>query len=85
MLRDPLSLVLLILASTLSVLLLGSLGAIIFSERFMMGATGPLTVILGTAATVFTTLAGGAYFANYVRKTVSDERDEAKEKNSEGG
>lgn len=84
MFKDPLSAALLILASTLSLLLIGSLIAIIASERFMTGGTAALTVILGTASTVFTALAGGAYFANYVKKAADEEGAiRAKEKKAE--
>lgn len=77
--------VLLILACTLAFLLIASLGAVVFSERFMTGGTGPLTVILGTASTVLTAVAGGAYFARDVKRASEEENTGATREAAQGG
>lgn len=68
--------VLLILACTLAFLLIASLGAVVFSQRFMEGGTGALTVILGTASTVLTAVAGSVYFARDVKRAAREEQSE---------
>lgn len=75
---------LIILACTLAFLLIGSLGAAILSERFMAGSTGVLTIILGTCSTVFTALAGGAYFARDMKKARDDEHEQVNRESREG-
>jgi hypothetical protein len=74
--------VLIILACTLAFLLIASLGAVILSERFMTGGTGALGVILGTASTVLTAVAGGAYYARGVERSVKEEGEQIEHEGS---